>query len=1113
MGASAVGGRVRTAFLTPREHRVLARRASTQAQHAFAQGLAAWEQGHAALAWDWLERAARLAPESAQVLFPLAMAQQAVGLPDRAITTLQTLLARYDVREGWLLLASLCLAQDRAQGGGGPLLRRAVAAVGHLLSSYACRADSAALAAAVAQAAGLGPWCGLLPSGQLVMGGGVLAPVLRVGGRSVPALAQGGAWFWPGMGEGLHAAAPPRHGAVWSQGQAVFPPSGLFPARMSQCEGLVWRTRHGLRGWAWFPYDPARLPVLRVLDAQSGVLLQSCTATAVYSRGAVDRPLACYRGFAVSCTGLQARQIRVVGPGGRDLAGSPLRLEPLPLLKGVTAHHPTPADGPHQQGGEGAAIPGTKASAGSSKEAVPLVPTGAVCSCQQDGEVAAGDRAAGASSQGTGPPVPAGAACFNPQGGEATSVAQLVEGYSGASSRPWTPPEATPPPQDVPATAPLAVVVPVYAGYAPTLACLSALRDTLADVPEGVRVVVVDDAMPDRRLARAVARLCAQAGFTLLHHSANTGFPAAVNTGLRFLAGHDVIVLNADTLVAGPWVQELRKVAYATADTGTVTPLSNAAGIVSYPTPTSPAPMPDSPAVARLMQVAQAANAGCAVDLPSACGFCMFLRHDCLAATGLLREDVFAKGYGEENDFSQRASAAGWRHVAAVGAFVAHVGGVSFGTAGDVLCQHNQSVLAYLHPGYQAHVARWMAADPLHAARRRMDIVRFCADRLAGRPPRAVLLLTHDTGGGVARVVARRVAYWRGQGVRPLVLRATAHGSVLGEEATQTAYPNLRFSGAADMRLLERLLRAEGVCHVEVHYPEGHPPAVINLPARLDCPYDVYVHDHLWLCQRVTLLGADGHYCGEPGPQACGPCLERLGRRVAGRQAVGTYLRRSWAVLAHARRVVVPCPEGAARLRRHWQAYQPGGGAFPLRIHIRAFENDRLIKKNFQRLQKIKPAMATVPGRGVLAGGRGRVRVCVVGAIGPDKGYDRVLAAAQDAARRDLPLEFVLVGHTPDDETLMQTGRVYVTGPFAASEGQALVRAMQADIGLLPSVWPETWCFALGDMWRAGLRVVAFDLGAPAWRIRATGLGDVLPLTAGAEELNNMLVSSAFIKK
>lgn len=1113
MGASAVGGRVRTAFLTPREHRALARRASTQAQHAFAQGLAAWEQGHAALAWDWLERAARLAPESAQVLFPLAMAQQAVGLPDRAITTLQTLLARYDVREGWLLLAGLCLAQDRAQGGGGPLLRRAVAAVGHLLSSYACRADSAALVAAVAQAAGLGPWCGLLPSGQLVTGGGVLAPVLRVGGRAVPALAQGGAWFWPGMGEGLHAAVPPQHGAVWSQGQAVFPPSGLFPARMNQCEGLVWRTRHGLRGWAWFPYDPARLPVLRVLDAQSGVVLQSCTATAVYSRGPVDRPLACYRGFAVSCTGLQARQIRVVGPDGRDLAGSPLRLELLPLSKRVTARHPTPADDLHQQGGEGAAIPGAKVSVGSSKKAVPLVPTGAVCSCQQDGEVAAGDRAAGASSKGTMPPVPAGAACSNPQGGEATSVAQLVEGYSGASSRPWTPPEATPPPQDVPATAPLAVVVPVYAGYAPTLACLSALRDTLADVPEGVHVVVVDDAMPDRRLARAVARLCAQAGFTLLHHSANTGFPAAVNTGLRFLAGHDVIVLNADTLVAGPWVQELRKVAYATADTGTVTPLSNAAGIVSYPTPTSPAPMPDSPAVARLMQVAQAANAGCAVDLPSACGFCMFLRHDCLAATGLLREDVFSKGYGEENDFSQRASAVGWRHVAAVGAFIAHVGGVSFGTAGDVLCQHNQSVLARLHPGYQAHVARWMAADPLHEARRRMDIVRFCADRLAGRPPRAVLLLTHDAGGGVARVVARRVAYWRGQGVRPLVLRATAHGSVLGEEATQTAYPNLRFAGAADMRLLERLLRAEGVCHVEVHYPEGHPPAVINLPARLGCPYDVYVHDHLWLCQRVTLLGADGHYCGEPGPQACGPCLERLGRRVAGRQAVGTYLRRAWAVLARARRVVVPCPEGAARLRRHWQAYQPGGGVFPLRIHVHAFENDSLIKKNFQRIQNVKPAIATVPGRGVLAGGRGRVRVCVVGAIGPDKGYDRVLAAAQDAARRDLPLEFVLVGHTPDDETLMQTGRVYVTGPFAASEGQALVRAMQADIGLLPSVWPETWCFALGDMWRAGLRVVAFDLGAPAWRIRATGLGDVLPLTAGAEELNNMLVSSAFIKK
>ena len=51
--------------------------------------------------------------------------------------------------------------------------------------------------------------------------------------------------------------------------------------------------------------------------------------------------------------------------------------------------------------------------------------------------------------------------------------------------------------------------------------------------------------------------------------------------------------------------------------------------------------------------------------------------------------------------------------------------------------------------------------------------------------------------------------------------------------------------------------------------------------------------------------------------------------------------------------------------------------------------------------------------------GTGRPSVCVVGAIGVHKGYDVLLACARDAERRDLDLEFVVVGHTIDDDRMM----------------------------------------------------------------------------------------------
>jgi len=139
----------------------------------------------------------------------------------------------------------------------------------------------------------------------------------------------------------------------------------------------------------------------------------------------------------------------------------------------------------------------------------------------------------------------------------------------------------------------------------------------------------------------------------------------------------------------------------------------------------------------------------------------------------------------------------------------------------------------------------------------------------------------------------------------------------------------------------------------------------------------------------------------------------------------------------------------------------------------------------------------------------GTGRICVVGAIGIHKGYEVLLDCARDAAERRLPLEFVVVGHTIDDRRLLATGRVFVTGDYVADEAVALIKAQNATLALLPSICPETWCLSLSEAWRAGLRVVAFDIGAQAERIRRTGRGVVLPLGLAAPAVNNALIATA----
>ncbi|MFT8676084.1 MAG: hypothetical protein ABF491_08960, partial [Acetobacter sp.] len=166
------GRTVQAGFLPARAQQARARAASAAAQQAFARGNAAWQAGQAACAWDWLERANRLAPDTPHVLFALALARQAAGRMDGAIALVQNLVIRDDFREGWMLLSSLCLARASTDPAAAPaLLDRAVRAAAHLLTHYACTPDIAGLVAAVARAAGLPGWCGVLNGqGQLVLG-------------------------------------------------------------------------------------------------------------------------------------------------------------------------------------------------------------------------------------------------------------------------------------------------------------------------------------------------------------------------------------------------------------------------------------------------------------------------------------------------------------------------------------------------------------------------------------------------------------------------------------------------------------------------------------------------------------------------------------------------------------------------------------------------------------------------------------------------------------------------------------------------------------------------------------------------------------------------------
>ncbi|HVE21458.1 MAG TPA: glycosyltransferase [Acidocella sp.] len=638
------------------------------------------------------------------------------------------------------------------------------------------------------------------------------------------------------------------------------------------------------------------------------------------------------------------------------------------------------------------------------------------------------------------------------------------------------------PPGATPAKRPLCVVVPVYRGLQETQTCLNAL---FGAVSRRTKIIVVDDASPEPALAAWLDECAAARRIVLLRHDVNAGFPAAANAGIEAAGECDVLLLNSDTLVPPGAVAALRRVAYAQADTGSVTPFSNAAAILSYPRPGGGHPPPDLAETIRLNRLARRANHAGSVEIPTGIGFCLYLRHDALRAAGLFRAELFAQGYGEENDWCLRARQAGFTHRAATGAYVTHIGGVSFGAEAAGLQRRNLRLLERLYPGYRRLVTAHIEVDPLRPARARLDAQRLAATQ-NGRE--SVLVITHNHGGGVARQEAAERQSWRARGYRPLLLRPQ-----LPEQPDRTPYPwpamlsdadedetNLIFSLPRQKPDLLRLLRRLHVTKIVLHHTLGHDDSVRDLAAALGLKQTIIIHDYASFCPRVNLLAptagdAAPRYCGEPDDEGCAACCASDPENVAIALPAPALRARNEKAFTAAADLIAPSADAARRIVRHFPRARP---------QVTPWENLRL------------PAPRP-PARGFR-------RIAVIGGIGPAKGLHVLRACAQDAAARRLGLEFTVIGCSADDSALLAAG-VFVTGPYREGEAAALLAEHQPDLAFLPSIWPETWCFALSEAWAAGLYAVVFDLGAQAERMRATGRGLCLPLGLPPPRINDVL--------
>lgn len=638
------------------------------------------------------------------------------------------------------------------------------------------------------------------------------------------------------------------------------------------------------------------------------------------------------------------------------------------------------------------------------------------------------------------------------------------------------------------AAAEVVLIMPVYKGRDDTLA---AIHSVLAN-RQATRfaLLVIDDCSPDPALSAMLESLAGRGLFALLRNARNLGFVGTVNRGLAEAAGKDVVLLNADILVFGTWLDRLLRHA-ADPRVATITPFSNNATICSYPEPVTDNRLQLEVPPAQLDAFAAACNAGRSSAVPTGVGFCFYMRRSVIDAIGVLDAETFGRGYGEENDFCMRAAARGYRHLLAQDVFVFHAGSVSFGSH---LAENGRRILAALdakHPGYGAMVRNHIAVDPAREGRQRLHLYRF-ARALARRAERQVaLLVTHGMGGGVDTHVRQLGTRLDAAGYDVVLLRIVGPTRVelALPEGSPVDFPVERIgplSLAKDRPLCADALRwlAPDLAHVHsfVTLDWASTRALMGL-IQQSCPrYYFTLHDYAPVCHRNHLVTPEHLPCGLPRDDACRACQRidtdatELVDPAERRRAYGRFFKKAQAILS-------PSEDVLRRIER--------------RIPI----DHALVRPH-------EDGLPAVMRRAAPAGHR-VLRVATIGAIGRHKGADLLHSLALDAQARDLPIAFTIAGYSCDHERMRGAG-IWESGRYDDEvEALRVLDEERIDLVLLPAIWPETFSYTLSLALAAGVPPVVFDLGAPAERLKALGEGAILdPTLARAPgRLNDALLA------
>ncbi len=606
---------------------------------------------------------------------------------------------------------------------------------------------------------------------------------------------------------------------------------------------------------------------------------------------------------------------------------------------------------------------------------------------------------------------------------------------------------------------PVAILIPIYNAFHEAFGCLQSVREhTSPDVP----LLIIDDGSSDGEFSHYLQERSFSAdNISLLRNDNNLGFVKTVNRGLEQLKEYDVLLLNSDTLVTSGWLNKLQDAAYSRDGVGTVTPLTNNGVVASFPHHYEDNCIPSGYTLERFAQLIEDVSERERPEIPSCVGFCVYLKREMLNVCGVLDEETFEKGYGEENDLSRRMRAFGYVDILDDATYVYHKGECSFGEAKADLVEAHTKILQKRYPDYFEDVRRFRAHNPLREVHARIERVLF--EDWEREYPRRILHILHNgpfkayhfEPGGTELQVARLIDD----------KDEFAHYSLVYMDETLCLTAHLpgwkkEFLLPVGHISLKELLRRDFFEIVHVHHFTPHVLTGLSEALAGHGNYFVSLHDFTAGCPRNYLLTPTLELCSTTEcSTSCGYSSEYI----------SAYRDEGKKILEKAKKCFVFSDSSRELLQK----------MFGEQISFEVVPHGTI---SLPKLYTESDVSDTPPDV---------LRIVLPGKIARHKGSEvlKKLLKHKTLIAQNVSLEWHIVGDTYSgaDES-----SVYSHGSYTYDELPKIVGEIAPHVALFLSLAPETYAMTVDEQLRLGVPVIVPPQGAPAERVAVHGAGSIL---------------------